>query len=318
MSSFWSRFPRFALGAAVCLAPSAAHAAPAVADCDVGDAPGDFEAADCNSVCTVSGNELVCRMETLCPTASFLGSSATAVTTFGASSHDVSAWGSCFGGAVTKFCCVFDENDGAIDTVGIQGTDDPDEALSFVHNLGGGAEENLQPWDADAIDGFIRGQGGADLILGSNYAGSDYDDNLYGQLGNDAIDGNGGADFLSGGDGADLLDGQDGNDTLWGGDGNDAHEGGAGVDALCDASGYAVCASNQGNHFLGGAGDDRQWFNQSENPLVPCPGILLDSTSDAGAGNDQCGDNNDFTTTQFGLDCQSFITVVPNRCIGAN
>ena len=318
MNSFVILARRFAAAACVLATPLSAHAVPAaVGACASGDAEAGFTTASCGSVCTVTGTELKCDMEVLCPTATYTGSTAAMVTQFGTSSHDVSAWGLCLSTAV-KFCCVFDENDDAIDTVGLKGTDDPDEVLKFTFDLGGANERNLQPWDADPIEGFIRGQNGGDLIWGSNFAGTDYDDNLYGQNGNDIIEGNGGADFLSGGTGADDLSGNLGNDTQWGGDGDDVSQGGGGVDALCDSAGYNTCASNGGNLFSGGDGDDRIWFQQPEDPLLPCPGILPDPLSDAGAGTDQCGDNNDFTNLELPISCDSLITVVPNRCIGAN
>src|SRR5262249_31731691 len=56
-----------------------------------------------------------------------------------------------------------------------------------------------------------------------NLEGSNFADQLYGDLG---------ANVLKGGGGSDLLDGRDGADTLLGGAGNDTLVGGVGADAL--------------------------------------------------------------------------------------
>jgi hypothetical protein len=113
----------------------------------------------------------------------------------------------------------------------------------------------------------------------------------------------------------DALEGNAGNDTLWGGDGDDSMNGGSDDDKLCDASGYNTCATDGGD---GGNGDDKLWYNESENPGVPCPSILLDSSSTAGGGGDYCGDNNDYTTGELPDFCENYLTVVPTLCVGAN
>src|SRR5687768_14425461 len=110
------------------VAPGRASAV--VADCSAGDAPDAYDnTTTCQSVCTESGNELICALETLCPATNpiYNGSEAKAVTNFTAS-HDVSIWGSCLGGG-PKFCCVFDEGATNVSVIELQGTDDPDEVL---------------------------------------------------------------------------------------------------------------------------------------------------------------------------------------------
>lgn len=290
------------------LAGSLAMAGSTVDDCAVGDAPIGYPAAGCNSVCTVSGSQLTCEMDTLCPTS---GSNAVVVTGYGSSTHDVSAWGECTGGTLAKFCCVFDESTGSIDTVELSGTDDADEALSFTTG-----DRNLQPWDSDHLTGYIRGNEGGDFIYGSDYAGTDYDDKLYGQHGADDIQGLSGKDFLSGGTHDDDLFGGDDNDTLWGGDGDDRLFGSDGNDKLCDASGYTLCATDQGNEMFGGEGDDKLWFNESEGP--DCSAVLISSTSSGDAGTNDCGDHNDYVTGDLPQECDAYITAVPVACEGAN
>ncbi|MEQ1508483.1 MAG: hypothetical protein ABMB14_40000, partial [Myxococcota bacterium] len=99
--------------------------------------------------------------------------------------------------------------------------------------------------------------------------------------------------------------------------GDDAMAGGADNDKLCDASGYGTCATNEGNFMDGGAGDDKLWYNESENPNVPCPDIVLDQTSTAGSGTDQCGDENDYVQGDLPGECDTYLTIEPTLCEGA-
>ncbi|MEZ4239071.1 MAG: calcium-binding protein [Myxococcota bacterium] len=254
-------------------------------------------------------------METLCVG---VGGRATVVTGYGSSTHDLSAWGTCFDSGAPKFCCVFDDTSDTVTSVELSGTDYDDEALSFVDDFEGTNERNLKPWDDDPIVGYIRGNAGGDLIWGSNYAPVDYNEYLFGQNGSDVINGHAGGDFISGGNHDDALTGAEGNDTIWGGDGDDILSGGDGNDKLCDASGYDFCASSGGNYFDGGPGDDKIWYEESENPNVPCPGITMDSSSTAGSGTDQCGDYSNWTTSELPQLCNSYITTRPTLCEGAN
>lgn len=170
--------------------------------CALGDAPAGFFFQPCRGLCTESGSSVTCELDTVCTT----GAEARIVTGYGASTHDLSFWGSCGG---TYFCCVFDEGATNIDTVELNGVDRAGGAgnddLSFQFDVGQPSERNLEPWDGDPITGVIRGNEGTDSIEGSNYAGSDYDESLYGQRGNDIVRGYGGADVCDGGEGNDIL-----------------------------------------------------------------------------------------------------------------
>ena len=81
------------------------------------------------------------------------------------------------------------------------------------------------------------------------YVGTDFNDKMFGSLGdeeirggagNDQLEGNAGNDFLNGEDGDDLLTGGDGIDTLFGGAGDDKLAGGAGADDFLGKAGYDI------------------------------------------------------------------------------
>jgi Ca2+-binding RTX toxin-like protein len=305
---------------------SAAHAA--WGNCASGDAPAGSTGAQCQAVCTESGSEVSCELDKICTT----GANAWIVQGFGVSTHDLSAWGNC---GATAFCCVYDEGATNIDTVELNGVDQSggNDDLAFFFTSGG-VERNLQPWDSDPITGIIRGNQGADSILGSNYAGTDYDDVLYGQVGADTMDGQDGADVCDGGDGADIILGGDGpdhlkggkgddelygevgNDTEWGGDGDDLLDGGGNNDVLCDTTGITVCASSQGNKFLGDQGDDKIWYVELTG--TGCGAIIMDSTSSGGTGTDSSGRTDDFSSSDLGTNMESFTNVEPAKCEDQN
>jgi Ca2+-binding RTX toxin-like protein len=290
--------------------PSIARAA--IGDCGAGDAPPGFDdRTSCGSVCEAVGGQLTCELEKLC---SADGASAWVVTGYGDSPHDVTAWGECTGGAT--FCCVFDEEDTAVDAIELSGTPLRDE-LAFVLDRGLPTERNLESWDGDPLDGYIRAHAGPDLVDGSNRAAPTYTDHLFGNHGPDRIHAWDGADFVSGGDHDDWLYGGDGDDTVWGGDGDDHAYGQNHDDALCDSSGYDACASDGGNWFSGGNGHDELWFDQGEDPYLACPDVSLDPTSAAGAGDDDCGDYADFDETQLPQGCEATVSRTPDRCEGA-
>ncbi len=71
-----------------------------------------------------------------------------------------------------------------------------------------------------------------DGVLTDGLAEPDFNDVIYGQLGNDAIFGLGGNDALSGGSGADSIDGGSGDDLIGGGAGADIIYGGDGNDVI--------------------------------------------------------------------------------------
>jgi Ca2+-binding RTX toxin-like protein len=278
-------------------------------------------------VCTESASAVTCDLDTICTTSA----NAFIVTSYGSSSHDLSAWGNC---GATQFCCVFDEGATNIDTVELSGVDRTAGNDDLLFTTGSGAtERNLEPWDGDPLTGVMRGNQGSDSLTGSNYSSTDYDDFLYGQIGADVISGRAGGDVCEGGDGDDIISGGDGvdtlkggkgdddlygevgNDTIWGGDGNDFLDGGGNDDVLCDSTGFTVCATSGagGNKFVGAQGNDKIWYNETEG--TGCGSVLLDPTSDAGTGTDTCGDTDDFSTGQLPL-CENYSLVEPAKCEG--
>lgn len=285
-----------------------------IASCGAGDAPSPYASATCQSVCTVSGSDVVCETETVCTSS---GANAFVVTSYGTSSHDMVAFGNCTGAEEVTFCCTIDETGAGIDTVELSGTPYDDEILSF--SWSSTLTANLKSWDTDHLEGYIRGNAGNDMIYGSNWAGGDYHDNLYGQNDNDLIYGQAGADLLVGGLGNDGCSGGAGNDTLKGGDGDDDLLGDGGDDALCDLTGWVHCASQGGNFMNGGDGDDKLWYNEGENPNQACPDVLLSSQSTVGPSGDYdvCGDANDWSETELAPDCLDFIDEAPAQCEGS-
>lgn len=113
-----------------------------------------------------------------------------------------------------------------------------------------------------------------DAIFGSNYAdnlsGDIGDDEIHGYGGDDALNGNSGDDKIWGGDGADHINGGTGADKLYGEDGIDVIDpgndleidfidGGAGYDTLTYAShsiGKLTININNGSVNIGGNGSD--------------------------------------------------------------
>ncbi len=295
--------------------------------CGAGDAPGTHTSSSCGGVCTESGSSVLCDADVVCTT----GVSAFLVTGYASSTHDLSAWGTC---GATKFCCVFDEGATNIDTVELNGVDGPADDLLFTSDTGSGSERNLEPWDADPITGVMRGNQGADSLTGSNYAGTDYDDTLYGQIGADTISGLAGGDYCDGGDGDDIIQGGDGadhlrggegddetygqvgNDKVWGGDGDDLLDGGGNDDVLCDTTGITVCASSGGNKFLGDQGDDKIWYVELAG--TGCGAIVMDPNSSGGTGTDSSGSTDDFATGDLGLSMESFTNIEPAKCEDQN
>lgn len=108
-----------------------------------------------------------------------------------------------------------------------------------------------------------------DLVVQSErITGSDYDDDLFGALGNDTLTGGDANDRLYGEDGNDILQGgvgttvadkslYDGDDILIGGTGDDSLYGGGGNDVLRGGDGADKLFGQNGDDSLyGGAGDD--------------------------------------------------------------
>lgn len=123
-----------------------------------------------------------------------------------------------------------------------------------------------------------------------NVVGSNFQDRLFGSIGNNVIRGNSGNDRVFGQDGDDHLFGDDGNDSIFGGNGQDVLIGGNGDDSTTGAAGD--------DKLLGGAGNDTQYGGDGADTLDGGPG---NDTQYGGAGNDSIlgGPGND---QQFGGD----------------
>ena len=319
-----------ALGTLLPLASVLFAAAPAHAgwggQCTYLDAPAGYYQAAGSSVCTETGSTVKCELDTLCSPSDY--GYGVIVTGYPGSGHDLQAWGDCGNGV--KYCCVFDEGATNISPVELNGVDGSttSDLLTFMdHSM-------LRSWDGDPIQGIQRGNQGADTLIGSSEDdAATYTETLYGQQGGDWIYGHSGGDTLEGGDGGDelfgdlgpdtlrggkghdLLFGEEGNDVLWGGDGNDDLDGGPHDDTLCDATGFTTCASLHGNYMTGGTGNDKLWYVELDG--VDCPELLLDPASTGDLGVDQCGDLDNFASTELPQSCTP-ITEMPPACTGQN
>jgi Ca2+-binding RTX toxin-like protein len=225
-----------------------------------------------------------------------------------AGNHHFVGYGKCDDGVtVDDWCCVIDDDPTTTDITGVKITgSSADDVLSF-HELTTG--DRIKPHRTAGLGGHIYGAAGDDTILGSPYAGSGYDEGLYGDDGVDTLVGQDGAEYMQGGAGADSLSGGLGNDRMHGGDGVDTLYGGQGNDAYCDTSedSLGVCTANlfdEGANFS----DDIFWLDDSGS--CPVAGDL-DSMSDAYGGTDRCGDSDTFTAW---AGCNTAITTEPTAC----
>jgi Ca2+-binding RTX toxin-like protein len=188
--------------------------------------------------------------------------------------------------------------------------------------------ENYHPWDdIDAENWAMRGLGGIEYIqfsdgqklninYGSNgsltlsgdladgklFIGLDYDDILFGSVGNDILHGGAGNDSLSGNSGNDLLDGGIGDDSLAGGQGNDTYEIDSAADQVIElagegddivnTSGSYVLSANIENILLKGSNSINATGNSLNNHLT---GNSADNILDGAQGADilQGGAGND-------------------------
>jgi Ca2+-binding RTX toxin-like protein len=90
-----------------------------------------------------------------------------------------------------------------------------------------------------------------------NVVGSDFNDNINGDLYNNIIKGGAGNDKLHGGDGADTLQGDSGNDEIYGERGSDTINGNQGNDKLYGGISNDVISGGEGmDHLYGGDHDD--------------------------------------------------------------
>ena len=122
------------------------------------------------------------------------------------------------------------------------------------------------------VTGVIRGDDGADLIVGGAEAdsiqGGDGLDRLIGNGGDDSIDGGAKADVIWAGEGADFAEGGLGRDTMVGGGGDDTLYGGHWDDWLQGAADSDMLYGGVGADVLsGGDGDDALYGGDREDRL---------------------------------------------------
>ncbi|WP_416898079.1 MAG: beta strand repeat-containing protein [Minwuia sp.] len=172
------------------------------------------------------------------------------------------------------------------------------------------------------------GGGANDVLAGfENVQGSDFADQITGDLngnelegreGNDTITAGAGADEVSGGDGDDSLsgglgndevEGGDGNDTILGGDGNDELNGGRGIDLLDFSATTLGFTVNLATGTTSGAEVDSDTLRGFEQVTggAGADSITGDDgaeTLDGGGGNNSLdgGDGNDVLTGGAGID----------------
>lgn len=105
--------------------------------------------------------------------------------------------------------------------------------------------------DTKFSENRLFGQGGNDILIGSN----DYDDRFTPVWGTELA--------------VDLLDGGEGNDTLFGNNGNDTLYGGKGDDKLNGNDYDDVLYGGEGNDYLiGASGKDKQYGDEGNDMLV--------------------------------------------------
>lgn len=290
-----------------------------VGSCDGFDAPTAYRSFDCSpgflgNLCTqtnTTGNDQVLT----CDLSVCAGDSAAWIVSdwhdsFNNGFHDFSAWGSCDG---ANFCCVSDTDPSKdLAEVVLIGSDYRDEPLSFASEIGTADENKLYAWGGSDMLAIINAGNGDDIVSGSTYTGSDYAEELNGNVGVDEIDGHAGDDILRGGAGSDILEGSGGADVLQGGNGDDTLDGGAGADFLCDSTGTSgFCATAGDNLFLGGTENDTIWFDET----AACTNRTMDPTSNAdGGGSDICGDGSDWMSVELPTNCEFTLSVAPSEC----
>ena len=198
------------------------------------EAPGGFESLACNSVCAfdTANDTWTCDTNVVCG-AMNNGADATAVHNFAGTGADYSAWGQCRSNG--SFCCAHTEQQAPDKVYHVELLGTPEwDILSFHHAA---TASNLRPARSHDLTGSIFGNENGieiigELITGSNYAGDDYRDFLYGEGGEDTINGMADGDWIEGGDHDDTISGGTGADVIYGGDGNDTCAGDAGNDKL--------------------------------------------------------------------------------------
>jgi hypothetical protein len=289
---------------------STAIAAPTVADCvNVADAPSPFGGQTCASICAFDSSSGVFECDLGSCSSSSTVNEATIVHDYNVQgAHHFVGYGKCDDGVtVDDWCCVIDDDPTTTDITGVKitGSDAADDLSLHEPSTG----DRVKPHRTAGLGGHVYGAAGADVILGSPYAGSGYDEGLHGEDGADTIYGQDGAEYIDGGAGNDTISGDDGNDRMHGGDGVDTLLGGQGNDAYCDTSedSLGVCTANLFNEGAA-ISDDIFWLDDSGSCAVAGD---LDGNSDAYLGTDRCGDSDTFTAW---AGCNTPISTEPTAC----
>lgn len=128
---------------------------------------------------------------------------------------------------------------------------------SVVINAGGGNDAvNLENSLTDSIYVTVNGEGGDDILTGSDRDGLDVEQ-FHGGDGYDEINTMDGGDYATGGADSDTLQGGADYDSLYGGDGNDTVRGGAGSDyVIGDDGDDSLDGEADQDSISGGAGND--------------------------------------------------------------
>ena len=166
-----------------------------------------------------------------------------------------------------------------------------------------GDDSSNQPSFTAQANHLAYGRGGSDRISFIAYP-EDFNQQVFGGLGNDEVDGGAGRDRLYGeGDqdvlrgwlGDDLLDGGDGDDELQGGTGNDQLFGGTGNDLILGNNPFNPFEVGSDNDYAdGGLGDDQIDGGQGNDVLlggagddgISGEGVLVNGRLDRQTGND--------------------------------
>ena len=220
----------------------------------------------------------------------------------------------------SDFCCQLAPNNLTDTTVDVVGGDGNDRIDLFYFDFGTRTFYLLEPVTAASMAVSVLGGEGGDSIFGSDYAGSDYSEELEGGFGNDTIDGRAGDDFLNGAEGNDTLRGGDGDDFILGGGEDDDINGGSGNDDIYGDGtthwtepGSDTIDGNGGDDFIcsggvssptievlsGGSGNDTIWAEPDRFPPFTPPAMPpwtqgYFAEIDGNSGADECSDRRFF------------------------
>ena len=216
-------------------------------------------------------------------------------------------------------CCLAVDGSDEIDGIGLEGTAEPDTlGLRYPLDLNPSSSTLSSENGTIVIDGWLYGNDGGDLLLGSDESASERD-RLRGGDGEDTIrcfddgqclvKGGDDRDIIYGGNSADVLDGGDGNDDIIAGDGEDVCYGGAGDDQIGGGSGTDKISAGSDHDLV--CGDKSSYVSG----VMTCGseyGTDGDDEIDGGSGTDDitaqggvdnvCDYDDDTITTGSGAD----------------